>query len=190
VIRDYGDLAIRSDGIELALNDATFINQLKNVYADATRFHWQPEPEQVFRWVVLSLLAGTKSGTAAAARDAREEANYIEQIGRQEALSGFPDSAESLISVLDDPDPDEDLDGDIEQWASGLGVLRSCDRCGGPIINPEEFADAAVAHLKARGRKADRIRGEIEARVRNSAVDTGGWAGLCSYCDHVMSKDD
>jgi hypothetical protein len=192
IVRDYGHLAIRSDGIESALNDTSFIDQLKHAHSNATHFHWEPEPAQIFRWAIFSLVAGTKSAISVATRDAREEANYIDRIGRQEALSGFPEDAETLLSTLANSDHDGDIDGDIEQWASGLGVLRGCERCGSNIVHPQEFADAAVAQLKARGKKADRLREELEERVRNCAVDTGGWnySRLCSYCDHVMSKDD
>jgi ppGpp synthetase/RelA/SpoT-type nucleotidyltranferase len=192
VLREYGHLAIRSDGIAAALTDTTFINDLKNAYSTTTRFHWDAEPEQIFRWVAFSVVAGTKSAIALASRDARQEANEIERMGRQEALSGFPRSAKALLRALDAPDDDGDLDGDVEQWASGLGVLRSCDRCGGNIVNPEEFAGAALKQLKARGQKAEQLREELEMRIRNSAVDTGGWyfPRLCSYCDHVLTKDD
>jgi hypothetical protein len=143
-----------------------------------------------FRWVVFSLV-GAKSAISGVARDAREEANHIARIGRQEPPSGFPNDAESLPSAIDNPDDDGHADGDIEHWASGLGVLRSCDGCGGNFVDPKEFAGAAVTQLKVRGKKAARLREELEKRVRSSAVDSGGWnySGLCSYCDYVMSMD-
>ena len=192
VLRDYGHLAIRTDGLEAALEDESFIGQLSDAYTKATRFDWEAAPEQLFRWVLISMVSGTKSAITAAARDSREEANEIEQIGRREALSSLPRTAAGFLDEVDHPDDDGDFEGDIEQWASGFGVLERCDACGREIVDPYVLADAAVKHFKLRGKKADRFRENIQRRVTNSAVDTGGWnhTGLCSNCDDQMSKDD
>jgi hypothetical protein len=192
ILRGYGHLAIRADGLEAALADSPFISQLKDAYKDATRFEWDAEPEQIFRWVVQSMVSGTKSAIAAAARDSRAEAYDIERIGRSEALSSVPQTAASFLDELEHPDDDGDFEGDIEQWASALGVLEHCSACGQDIVDAYELADAAVRHFKLRGQKAERFRENVRGRVSGSAVDPGGWnhSGLCSACDYTFSKDD
>jgi ppGpp synthetase/RelA/SpoT-type nucleotidyltranferase len=192
LLRDYGHLAIRADGLEAALADDPFISQLKDAYKDATRFEWDAEPEQLFRWVLQSMVSGTKSAIATAVRDSRAEADDIERIGRSEALSSVPQTAASFLDELEHPDDDGDFEGDIEQWASALGVLERCSACGQDMVDAYELADAAVRHFKLRGQKAERFREHVRERVSNSAVDPGGWnhSGLCSGCDYMLSKDD
>jgi ppGpp synthetase/RelA/SpoT-type nucleotidyltranferase len=191
LLRDYGDLEIRTDGLESTLADEEFIERLRHAYSFATRFEWHAEPEQIFRWAMSSLVNGMNPAILEAQRESRAEANDIDRIGRQDALVGLKENAKSLLSGLDQFDNDGDYDDDIEQYASGLGVLRRCP-CGTAILDPREFSDAAVRYLKIRGRKADHLRRRLHDRAASSGVDPGGWnhCSLCSYCDGVFSKDD
>jgi hypothetical protein len=63
--------------------------------------------------------------------------------------------------------------------------------CGTLIVDPEALAKATVSHYKLRGKRAEKLREEIEDTVRSSGFEIGSWdnPSLCGYCDYRMSKD-
>ena len=189
VLNNYQGTGVRCDGIAAALRDEEFQKKLRDAYERHVK--WEAENQQVFRCVVHSVADGQDSAIRLAARDGRQEWQDIERTARNEMRSSLPDDPESLLSRYIDPKED-DLAGDIEEIASSVGGNRTCVRCGTTIVDPEEFADSVVSHYRLRGKRADSIREDMIQAVNSSGVDVGGWnsSDLCSYCDHVMSKDD
>src|SRR5206468_3049912 len=100
-------------------------------------------------------------------RQAKRQWDEIDQFAKREALHSLPPTIDQLIEELKAPDGG----AGIEEWAEALGVAHGCAICGTPIIDPYAFAEAAIQHYSA----ADDVHEEIEAAVRNSSAETGGW---------------
>jgi len=190
VLREYGSLDLRSDGLDAELRDEAFQGRLCAAYESKTR--WNAEPEQMFRWSVHALAYGREAAVRLAARNGREEWREVDLVARGETLSSLPDDADSLASSFQRITKDDEPESEIEQASLALGAKRSCSCCGTLIVDPEALAKATVSHYKLRGKRAEKFREEIEDTVRSSGVEIGSWdnPSLCGYCDYRMSKDD
>ena len=106
----------------------------------------------------------------------------------REALGSLPDTVEDLIDSLEDPRGEADIDG----WAEALGATSDCAICSTTIIQPNSFAEAAVQHYETSEADADDVHEQIEAALRASGAETGGWGDglLCAYHNEQVAKDD
>jgi ppGpp synthetase/RelA/SpoT-type nucleotidyltranferase len=116
-------------------------------------------------------------------REAKREWDEIDQFARREVLHSLPATIEELIDDLKAPEADADIEG----WAEALGVTHGCAICGSPIVDPYAFAEAVIQHYGA----ANDLHNDIETAVRNSSVETGGWADgtYCAYHNDRLDKD-
>jgi hypothetical protein len=139
--------------------------------------------EDVFLAAIRALGTDRKAAIKRVRRDAKREWDEIDQFARREALYSLPLTIEQLIEDLKDPGADADIEG----WAEVLGVTHGCAICGTPIIDPYAFAEAAIQHYGA----ADDVHDDIEATIRNSSVETGGWGDgtYCAYHNDRLDKD-
>jgi hypothetical protein len=187
VLRDE-TLPLRTDGLEAALQDEAFITQLEKIYSAAS--DWKPDPAQIFRWAVHSLVVGKDAALRRAGRDGRLERQEIAAIAAREAIGGFS-SLDDIAQSLEYAQKDEDPGSDIESWASALGVADRCVFCGTALVDPEELAAALVKHYKLRGHRAKAMRERLSEAIQSNAIETGSWGSstLCSYCDHGLAKD-
>ncbi len=190
ILHEFGSFELRCDGVETALMNNALVGRLSSVYEEQT--NWEVDPFHIFRWVLFSMAYGIDAALRRARRDGREEWREIERIGRREALASMPGDLQSLISELAHPEKDSDLESDIEQWASGLGVLNKCGFCGTRTVDPGAFADAVVRHFRVRSPTAEAVRERVRLLVCESAVEQGSWgnSSVCSYCDNALNKDD
>lgn len=185
VSRETQGAHLRSDGLHAALTDQTFMRRLEALYKEASG--WEPDPPQLFTWAVHSLVFGKDSGAKRAYSEGRAVWKDIERIARREILSDVG-SPEEMLSSLEYAQKDEDPESDIESWASVLGVSRRCAFCGTAIVDPEEFAKAAVKQFKVRGRRADTMRKRLTEAVQSKAMEPGSWddPSICSRCAHKL----
>lgn len=190
VLREYGALDLRSDGLDAELREEGFQERLRAAYQEKVR--WDAEDEQLFRWSVHALVYGRDAAIRLAIRDGREAWKEIDLVARREALSSLPEDADSLASSFQFIMKDDEPEAHIEEAARALGVTRRCSCCGTSIIDAEDLAQAAASYYKLRGKRAETFRDGIEKVVRSSATELGAWdnPALCSYCDYRMSKDD
>lgn len=188
LLREAEGRRLRSDGLEVVLRDDTFLDNLEKAYASACG--WTAEPEQLFRWAVLSLFLGTDGAVRRARSEGTAEYKEIEVFARREILSEVP-KVDDILNALENAQKDEDPGFSLELWANALGASNACAFCGTTIIDPDAFGDAAVRHYKLRGKKAESVRDRLAEAARSTAVETGSWSSstVCSYCDHVLGKD-
>jgi ppGpp synthetase/RelA/SpoT-type nucleotidyltranferase len=190
VVRDTEGLGLRSDGIHAALADQSFIRRLQTAYEEASG--WAAEPTQLFEWAVHSLSFGKDAAVRRATAEARTAWREIETIARRELL---PDAISQIICLVEYPQKEEDYESKIEVWASALGASHRCESCGISIVDPEEFAAAAVKHYKVRGRSAASLRERLVEAVQSRTTEMGWWGtpSICSHCssalNNAISKD-
>jgi ppGpp synthetase/RelA/SpoT-type nucleotidyltranferase len=186
VIRDTEGLDLRSDGIHAALGDQSFIRRLQTAYEEASG--WEAEPTQIFEWAVQSLPFGKDAAVRRASVDGRSARKDIEAIARREVL---PDTIDQILRLAEYPQKDEDPASKLEVWASVLGASHNCAACGTSIVDPEEFAAAAVKHYKIRGRRATVLREQLAEAAQSRVPEIGWWGSpsLCSNCSYGFSKD-
>jgi hypothetical protein len=189
IIGEFGAHDLRTDGLETALQDETFVSRLKEAYAEEA--DWDADPTQIFYWAVLSLTIGPEGAVRRARSDGRTAWREVASIARREALSSVPD-IDDMLGTLEDYQKDEDPESDLESFASGLGATSQCARCGATMVDSDEFADAAVRYYKLRGRNAEQMRERLSDAAESLAVEKGSfdYPSFCSYCAHMMSKDD
>ena len=185
VVRDTEGLELRSDGIHAALADQSFIRRLQTAYEEASG--WEAEPTQLFEWAVQSLPLGKDAAVRRASADGRTARREIEAIARREAL---PDTIDRMLRLAEYPQKDEDPASKLEVWAGVLGASHHCAACGTSIVDPQEFAAAAVKHYKIRGRRAIVLREQLAEATQSRVPEIGWWGSpsLCSYCSYASSK--
>ena len=143
--------------------------------------------ERTFLASLYALARGDSRAIAQVRRNARQERREIEQIANREMLTSLPPTVEQLIEQLGD----SGTEADVEGWAEALGATGECAICSITIIDPFSFAEAAVQHYELSDDVADVAHERIEAAIRASGVETGGWGdgSLCAYHNEQVSKD-
>lgn len=144
--------------------------------------------EDVFLAALYAVGEGEDKAIKWVRRNARRERRELEEFAMREALSSLPDTVEDLIGSLEDPRGEADIEG----WAEALGASSDCAICSTTIIQPYSFAEAAVQHYETSEADADDVHEQIEAALRASGAETGGWGDglLCAYHNEQAAKDD
>jgi len=188
LLRELEGRAIRSDGLAAALENDVFLEQLKEAYKSACG--WEAEPEELFRWVTLSLVSGTDGAIRLAKREGRAHWEEVDAFVKREILSEIP-SAENMLDALENARHDEDPEWSLGSWADVLGGARNCTFCGTIIIDPEEYSEAVVKFYGLKGKKADSTRERLMSAASSIATETGSWdnPNICGHCEYVLNKD-
>lgn len=144
--------------------------------------------DQIFLASLYAMAKGDARAIAKVSRDARREWSEIDQFARREMLASLPTTIDELMEQLEGTG----AGGDVESLAEALDAINDCYICSTKIVDPSAFAEAVLKHYEISDDEADDIRERIEAAIRNSAVETGGWGdgSLCAYHNEQMAKDD
>ena len=145
-------------------------------------------PEEVFLAAVYAAAEGEHKAVIWVRKKARRERDELEQFARRELLSSLPDTVEELIEEIEDPRGEADIEG----WAEALGATSECAICSTTVIQPFSFAEAAVQHYGIPEESDTDIHERVEAALRASGAETGGWGDgpLCAYHNEQAAKDD
>ncbi len=186
----------------LNLSEELGLESLERLSGILTRDEFRRKIEEAYRAIVpapigvdqmfLAALDATAKGDAHAIakvrRDARREWREIDQIAKREMLSSLPETIDEFLEQLEGPGSD----ADFENWAEGLDATSECGICSTRIVDPSAFAETVLKYYEISDDESDDIRERIEAALRNSAVETGGWGdgALCAYHNEQMAKDD
>jgi putative GTP pyrophosphokinase len=110
----------------------------------------------------------------------------IESFGRTEALSGMPETFDEFVEMAER--------GDVPWEAmKELGGLRECTRCGAEIFVLDSAAEGVLDHYGFPDTEVDlenllfHASNNYECPFELEDVD---FSGVCSWCGHMMSKDD
>ena len=185
-VRDFAGTPIRADGLEQALLDNKFIGRLCKAYQEHVQ--WKVDTDNIFRWVVHSIIHGTKSAIREAKRDGLQAWQEIEAVARREQMADLPKTCEEFFEGVEWHDKHSDPASDIHRWAIALGTSENCESCGTEIVNAYGFAEALIEHWGLKDEKADEIQSAIESAVENSGAQCGSF--MCSYCEYRLHKDD
>ena len=144
--------------------------------------------EEVFLAALYAFAVGDDKAIGWVRKKARRERDEFEQFTKREALSSLPDSVEELIKALEDPGARADIDG----WADALGATSDCAICSTNVIQPFSFAESAVQHYAIPGEHDADVHERIEAALRSSGAETGGWGdgSLCAHHNEQATKDN
>ena len=144
--------------------------------------------EEVFLAALYAFAEGDDKAISWVRKKARHERDEFEQFAKREALSSLPDGFEELIKALEDPGSNADIAG----WADALGATSDCAVCGTTVIQPFSFAESAVQHYEIPGEHDADVHERIEAALRASGEETGGWGdgSLCAYHNEQAAKDN
>ncbi len=127
----------------------------------------RPGPEDVFLAALYATARGERQALSYIRRKARREFREIDAIYRREMLSSLPESIEELMSELEEPGREPN----VESWAAALeSTTDSCRVCGTTII---------------------RLQQRIVTALYQSGVECGGSSNssLCSYHHDRLDKD-
>ena len=143
--------------------------------------------EEVFLAALYAFEEGDDKAISWVRKKARRERDEFEQFAKREALSSLPDAVEKLIGAIEDPGSKADIDG----WADALGATSDCAICSTTVIQPFSFAESAVQHYEIPGEHDADVHERIEAALRVSGAETGGWGdgSLCAYHNEQAAKD-
>jgi putative GTP pyrophosphokinase len=148
--------------------------------------HVRPGPDDVFLAALYAIARGDRGAMSYIRRKARREFREIDAVYRREMLSSLPGSIEELMSELEEPGREPN----VESWAAALeSTTDSCMICGTTIIRPDAFAEAIVQHYEPSD------PGNIYQRIVNALYQSGvecggsGRPSLCSYHADRADKD-
>jgi len=115
-----------------------------------------------------------------------EEWAGIEAISRGENLSGMPETFEGFIALL----KDREVPWEVFRE---LGGVQGCMRCGTEIFIPDTAAEGVLDFYGFPETDEDvehllwDASNNYDSPFEPESVD---FSGVCSYCGHMMSKDD
>jgi hypothetical protein len=185
---EIGEDRKRLERLEKALGDRRLLKRLRATYKHRTE--WDADDAQVFRWVAHAATHGLQQAIEMVRKEAKQDRANVDEFTRREMLSDLPSDWHELVDHLEHPPKDEDVDADVERWASALDTVGECGICGTAIIGADGFAEAVVEHYGLEGDDADEARERIDRAVFSSGVEVGGGGGLCSYHADAMRKSD
>jgi putative GTP pyrophosphokinase len=119
-------------------------------------------------------------------RQIEEEWAEVESIARQENLSGMPETFEEFIGLLKDREV---------PWEAfrELGGVQDCMRCKTEIFVPDRAAEGVLDFYGSPETDEDvehllwDASNNYESPFEPESAD---FSGVCSYCGHMMGKDD
>jgi|GEM_PF-1091454 len=116
-------------------------------------------------------------------RHIEESWKEIEDYGRSEALSGLPDTFEEFVTMM--------RVGNVPWTALVFFGGGACARCGNDTFDPSAAADGIIEYYGDPETDVD-VEGLIfeAADGPDCPFESLDFSGVCSYCDHQMSKDD
>jgi len=110
----------------------------------------------------------------------------IESYGRAEALSGMPETFDEFVEMAER--------GDVPWEAMAeLGGVKGCMRCGAETFVLDSAVEGVLDHYGFPDTEVDledllfHASNNHECPFELEAVD---FSGVCSWCGHMMSKDD
>jgi ppGpp synthetase/RelA/SpoT-type nucleotidyltranferase len=185
-LKEFSDAEIRADGLDQALRDRRLNDRLKHAYQ--SYMPYPPSHEEIFMWVVRSLVQGRGAALRQARLAGRNAWEEVDQIYGREILSDLPDTMEELLTSIEHPSSEPNIEG----WADAMGAAKKCAICGTTIVDPESLAMALIDHYDLTDPDATDAQERIESAIRNSGVEVGDWdhSDLCAYHGNQLSKDD
>ncbi len=144
--------------------------------------------EEIFLAALYALAEGDNKAISWVRKKARRERDELEHFARSEALSSLPDTVVELVEAIEDPNSEINIEG----WAEALGATNDCAICGTTVIQPFSFAESAVLHYEITEEDDANVHERIEAALRASGTETGGWGdgSLCAYHNEQVSQED
>ncbi len=144
--------------------------------------------EEAFLAALYAFAESDEKAVSWVRKKARRERDEYEQFAMREALSSLPDVVEELIEAIEDPGCKADING----WADALGATSDCAICSTTVIHPFSFAESAVQHYEIPEEHDADVHERIEAALRASGAETGGWGdgSLCAYHNEQAAKDN
>ncbi|MEQ8399701.1 MAG: hypothetical protein RIE24_21155 [Silicimonas sp.] len=168
-----------------ALTSQVLRDKLDAVYSEKLPIHIDHETflVAVFYW----LAGGEQQAINYVRAKAQREFDEVDAIARREILAELPGTVDELIV-------------DLESWSSedrtrlfaqALDIKDECARCHAEIIDPYNFAEAAIDHYGLADPEASEAADRIQSAILGSGVDAGGGLSgynLCSHCAAYMMK--
>ena len=148
----------------------------------------KPQNEDLLLAALHATVGGDTKAIKWIKKEARRERRKLEQFVMREALGSLPDTVEEFVERLEDPRGESD----IELWAEVFGATNDCSICGTTVIQPFSFAEAAVQHYETSEVDDADVHERIEAALRASSAETGGWGdgSLCACHNEQTAKDE
>ncbi len=176
----------RLDALERMLMQPELREKVERVFMETAK---EPlEDEALFELAPIIL----KRGIGAAEEITKERALELVESTRahqRDLLSEFPRTYREFVESLQPVYKDDlcDFPFRIHWYAEALGVLRKCEICREPLVDEDEFEEAALEHYSIKD-DSGRV-----GRAVASEADSGevvGSALLCPYHADVLTKDD
>lgn len=152
----------------------------------------QASADYVFLVAPTAAAHGEERALAEVREEVRRELDNAEAIWKDDVLSGLPDTPEELISLLEHPPKDGDIEYDITQWADAVGAACACGLCFVPIVDAEALGQALAEHYDLDEEQAEDFVEAVAKAVLGTGVDGGHWKHplRCTRCGESWERDD
>jgi ppGpp synthetase/RelA/SpoT-type nucleotidyltranferase len=180
-LAQIGNQKIRADALDALLQDTTFIEKLGAAYLEHTK--WKPYPSRIFEFAIHGVLNGTASAIALARKRGKADWAEVDAQYKSELSYAVPDSWAELKEQL------ENGEAEIGTLAHYFDGVKSCV-CGEEIVEFDDVVDAIQIHYGLDGEDASAATDLLISALDSAGLDDADGGGLCSYCHHVLNKND
>jgi len=180
-LKRIGDKKIRADALDVLLQDKVFLEKLHEAYLEHTK--WSPYPALVFECAIHATLNGTASAVALARKRGKADWAEIDAQFKSEISYAVPDAWAELKRQL------EDREAAIGTIAEYFDAVDTC-ACGVEIVEFDSLVSSVIEHYGLDDMEASEASELLIAAMDRAGLDDSEGTGLCSYCYHVLNKDD
>jgi ppGpp synthetase/RelA/SpoT-type nucleotidyltranferase len=180
-LQKTGEKKVRADALDALLQDKTFREKLDAAYLEQTK--WSPYPARIFECAVHAALNGTASGIALARKQGKADWAEIDAQFKSEISYAVPETWAELKRRL------ENRQAEIGTIAEYFDATDTC-ACTAEIVEFDSLVSSVIEHYGLEDKEASEASDLLIAAMDRAGMDDSEGTGLCSYCYHVLNKDD
>lgn len=157
---------VRQDVLLAAMRSKRKLKRIRSVYK--RHLGLEPEPHEVFRWVVRWVAKGEsplKQAKRAAASVLQESDAYV----MSQVAAELPEDWRDIVSMIDNSGKDG-VEEDIHRWAAAFGGASEDFWTLEPAVYADSLAMALADHYRLRGSKYDEAVGALTDAIVRSGV--------------------
>lgn len=180
-LQQIGDKKVRADTLDALLQDKLFREKLDAAYNEQTK--WSPYPTNTFECAVHAALNGTASAIALARKQGKADWAEIDAQYKSEISYAVPESWAELKRRL------ENGQAEIGTIAEYFDATDTC-ACTAEIVEFDSLVSSVIDHYGLTDKEASEASDLLIRAMDRAGLDDSEGTGLCSYCHHVLNKDD
>lgn len=169
------------EAVSAILLKPEFRDKVRIAYQESSGFNVDPSNEDILVSAIKAVAKDEQYALRQVRRRGRADRAEVESAWRREVLSELPESADELVSAVND--------GSMSEWSmqnisDAFGALNRCDRCGTPILDEYGFIEGLSQHYNTEIEYDDLS----EFFTSHELQEHYKFNGLCAACGNDYAK--